>query len=391
MKRFVLVVSFLAISVFALLMVEPFSSSEPPSSHRGSVYHSEAMEGTEDNPLARVEYEWRRLRDPATNQIPPGIAYRELEFVHRMEQEADLHAITQADDWVSRGPYNIGGRTKALAIDVTNEKNILAGSTSSGMFKSTDGGDSWVKTTAPNQLHSVTCIAQNLAAGRESIWYYGTGDRAPYGLGSSADGFHGAHFRGDGIFKSLDGGDSWTQLSSTVSGTASQTDAFDFVYRIVTFGDDGVLAATATGLYASSDGGASWSHPISLDNPEISPSTEVDKGADGTLYATVAGGAPLNGIYRSVDGDNWENISPDDWPGNTARTVIGPAPSNENVVYFFTEMPDGHQQLRKYTDGVGWTDLTRGLPFDAQMLTYGGILLVLRVKPDNEDTIFVGT
>lgn len=391
MKRFAVVVWFLSTCVLALLIVGRYAGSESGQSHRGSVYPSEAVEGTEGNPYARIEYDWMRLRDPATNEIPRGIAHRELEFVHRMDQQAELRPVTSADDWIPRGPYNIGGRTKALAIDVTNENNILAGSTSSGMFKSIDGGSSWVKTTAPNQLQSVTCIAQNEAPGKENIWYYGTGDRSPYGMNSSADGLLNAHYRGDGIFKSTDSGETWTQLSSTVSGTENQTDAFDFVYGIVTFADDGVLAATASGVYTSNDGGASWSHPISLDNPETSPSTEVAKGPDGTLYATVAGNGPNHGVFRSADGEDWENISPGDWPDAAIRTVIAPAPSNADVVYFFLEMSDGHQQLRKYAAGAGWTDLTGGLPFDAQILTFGGVLMVLRVKPDDQDTIFLGT
>ena len=392
MKRTILVVWFLSISVLALLIVDKFSESEPPPTQKGSTYPSEAMEGTAENPRARAEYDWVRLRDPATNRIPRDIAHKELEFVHRMARQADLQAITSADDWVSRGPNNLGGRTKALAIDITNENNILAGSTSSGMFKSTDGGNSWVKTTAPNQLHSVTCIAQNRAAGNEQIWYYGTGDSDPQSIFNSGTGQPGTNsfYRGDGIFKSTDGGDTWTQLPSTVSGTPDQTDPFDFVWSIGTFGEDGVVAATGWGIYRSTDGGQSWERTLGSDGGQLSsPNTEVAVGPNGMIYATVAGDGPDHGVYRSKDAATWEDIT-NDWPESTLRTVIAPSPSDSGVVYFFTEVTPQQQILSKFESGTDWTNLTSGLPFNAQMATFGGTLLVLRVKPDDENTLFLG-
>lgn len=352
-----------------------------------------ASEGTAENPRARIEHDWLRLHDPATGQIPPGIGRRELQFAQRMTRFANQGTLTSADDWIARGPSNVGGRTKALAIDITNEHHILAGSTSSGVFKSTDGGGSWVKTTAPNQIHSLTAIVQNTNPGREHIWYYGTGDRSPSGIVNSAIGQLGTNsfYRGDGIFKSTDGGDTWTQLASTVSGSPDETNTFDFIWGLATFGDDGVLAATPTGVYRSTDGGASWSPSLNFGDNEEYPSTEIAIASDGSVYATIGGAGPDNGVYGSANnGASWDKISPANWPDATTRTVIAPAPSNENVVYFFTEVTDLQQQLRKYEVGVGWTDLTGGLPFNAQIATFGGILMILGVKPDDQNTIFLG-
>lgn len=395
MKLFKLFITSVGILVFALLIIYHFSRSNSSVSQKGSVFNSEASEGTKENPLARLEYEWLRLHNPATKRIPKGVAQKELEFVHQLARQTDLQPVSAADSWITRGPYNIGGRTKALALDILNENVILAGSVSSGMYKSTDGGNSWAKTTAANQLHSLTSIAQNMAPGREHIWYYGTGDRTPTGITNSAMGLFGtnAFYRGDGIFKSVDGGDTWAQLASTISGTADQTDAFDFVWQIVTFGEDGVMAATSSGLFRSTDGGASWTQHLNFgeETPiDTSPSREIAITGDGTFYATIGGNGPNNGIYRSADGESWENISPAGWPEATVRTVMSVAPSNENMIYFFTEVASLEQQLKKYEAGVGWTDLTSSLPFNAQLTTFGGYMLMIYVKPDDEDTIFLG-
>jgi hypothetical protein len=304
--------------------------------------------------------------------------------------QTDKQHQTVTNGWVARGPYHIGGRTKALALDVLNENIILAGCVSSGMWKSTNGGSSWIKTTAPDQLQSVSCIAQNTSVGREHIWYYGTGEYIPGGRGGSASGPGGtdAFYRGDGIFKSVDGGNNWLQLASTVSETAEISDPFDYIWKVATFGDSGVYAATSSGLYVSTNDGESWDHV--LDFGANYPSTEIAVTSTGTGYATIGGIGPDNGIYQCVDGETWENISPVDWPDTTSRTVIGIAPSNENVLYFFTEITYFKQQLRKYEVGVGWTNLTQYLPLDAEMQTYGGNMLIIDVKPDDEDTIFLG-
>lgn len=356
---------------------------------------SQASEGTREDPLARVRYNWLKLRDPSTNQIPKHIRTRERAFMKRSmaKLNGQYHAVTNDHNWMARGPYHIGGRTKALAIDVTNENIILAGGVSSGMWKSIDGGTSWRKTTAPDQIHSVSCIAQNTAPGKEYIWYYGTGEGDIRGGSAAGPLGTNAFYNGDGIFKSVDGGDSWSQIPSTVSGTADEKDPFDFIWKIVAYGEDTVFAATSTGLHKSTDGGNSWDHYLDFgDNEPIDtyPSTEIAVTGQGICYATIGGNGPDNGIYRSVDGELWQNISPPDWPDTTTRTVISVAPSNENIVYFFTCEKYETTRLRKYKDGVGWTDLTVNLPSGGEFSTYSGKMLIVYVKPDDENTIFVG-
>jgi photosystem II stability/assembly factor-like uncharacterized protein len=375
------------ILVIGVVAIAYFLKSVPSTSQRARMIQSEASEGTKEDPHACARYKWLLLRDPATNQIPKDIGRRELEFVKNLASKTSGRQITTDIDWVAKGPCNIGGRTKALAIDVTDESTILAGCVSSGMWRSTDGGASWTKTTAPDQLHSVSCIAQNKHPSNENIWYYGTGE---WGTSSASVPLPaGATYRGDGIFKSTDGGSSWSLLSSTVSETPAVTDAFDFVWKIVTFDENGVYAATSSGLFKSTNGGDSWQHVI--DFGENYPSTDIAMTSMDTCYVAVAGDGTENGIYKSADGENWDNITPMDWPDTTDRTVIAIAPSNENVIYFLTEVAYLKQELRKYEVGVGWTDLSTNLPFGGEMITYGGKMLILYVKPDNDNTLFLGT
>jgi photosystem II stability/assembly factor-like uncharacterized protein len=387
MKRPQLLITFGIVLVIGVVIIVYLLKSGPSTSRRTRIIRSEASEGTEEDPHARVRYKQFLLRNPATNDIPRDIGIRELEFVKKLRSRTMGQGLEVTTEWDARGPCNIGGRTKALALDVTDESTVLAGCVSSGMWKSTDGGASWRKTTAPDQLHSVSCIAQNKAPGNENVWYYGTGE---WGTNSASVPLPaGATYRGDGIFKSTDGGSSWSLLASTVSGTPATTDSFDFVWKIVTFDEEGVYAATSTGLFKSTDGGDSWQHVI--DFGEDYPSTDIAMTSMDTCYAAVAGDGPDNGIYKSADGENWVNITPVDWPASTDRTVIAIAPSNEDVIYFFTEVEHLKQELRKYEAGVGWEDLSVNLPDSGQLITYGGKMLILYVKPDHENTLFLGT
>ena len=354
----------------------------------------EAADGTAENAHARADHEWMRLHDPRTGTIPRGIGLRENEFAARITASTAAAGLRPlARNWGARGPVNIGGRTKALAIDVADENVILAGGVTSGMWRSDDGGASWHKTTRADQLHSVSCIAQSTAGGAQRTWYYGTGE---YGsaMGSSASGpmGSGAVYRGDGVFKSVDGGESWSLLPSTASLTPTVADAFDFVWGLATFGTDGVYAATSTGLWKSGDGGSSWAHV--LDPGSAYPGTEVAVGPSGAAWSTIAGDGPAAGIYRSINGGTWQKLpSPPGWPEKTLRTVIGLVPTNPDKVFFWTAEDDPDQlrtHLYRYVEGSGWADLRPNLPWGGDFTTFGGGMLVLKVKPDDENTLFLG-
>jgi hypothetical protein len=90
-----------------------------------------------------------RNRDPETGMVPEGIFERSVNFANHLPRVADRDY-----NWISKGPYNIGGRTRAFAVDVLNSNHLIAGSVTGGMWNSLNGGESWNKTTVPEQLQS---------------------------------------------------------------------------------------------------------------------------------------------------------------------------------------------------------------------------------------------
>jgi hypothetical protein len=367
-----------------------------------------------------------RLRNPLTNKIPKNIRLKELQFARFLPRKNEFLKSEQSLDWKQRGPFNVGGRTRALAIDITNENIILAGGATGGMWRSTDGGQSFYKTTSPKQLHSVTCIAQDKRKGKQNIWYYGTGE---YFANVNASGFVG-QLSGDGIFKSTNGGKSWEQLPATISSSPTNLyNNFDCVWKIVVDShdtiNDVVYAAVFNGIYRSSNGGLSWTPVLGFDSTNYAEYTDIDISSKGVLYATLSSPSKYKGIWRSEDGIHWTNISPpfknvadsSGWPENFRRTCIGIAPSNENKVFFITQAitniyanpkEDENCRLWSYNyisgDGSGnngiWENKSMNIPvyncrdfFDFELGNYRtqwGYDMYIKVKPDDENVVFLG-
>jgi hypothetical protein len=360
--------------------------------------------GTPDSPDAQLEYEFLMTRDPRTNEVPRDIRGRETRFARALPARgAGVFRIGPSSAtalqplvWTERGPNNVGGRTRAFAVDVANPTTLIAGSVAGGIWRSTDDGASWSLRTGPGQLHGTTCIAQDRRAGKTNTWYVGTGELR----GSTTNATRwGSLYLGDGIFKSTDGGANWTLLPSTSTGTPQTTDPFDYVVNVATNPanaiEDEVLAATYRGVYRSVDGGGSWTLVIAAD----SGYTDVAITPSGAMYAITRTGSNIR-VFRSTNGTAWTLIQPGTFPTSANRIVIGLAPSNPNVVYFFVQGPNaasmnGHQ-FWKYTyvsgngSGAGGTWLNRTANLPPDIFTQGGYDQTIHVKPDDENFVLIG-
>ena len=153
---------------------------------------------TKDDPKARDAYEHTLLRNPATGSIPALIRPKELKFAESLPDKEAIAFRKRMDGlvpdaappitWDSRGPYNIGGRTRSLGIDIDDESVVIAGGVSGSMWRTSNGGATWVNTSNPASLHNSTCLVQDTRPGQRDTWYYGTGEIT----GNSAGGSGGA-------------------------------------------------------------------------------------------------------------------------------------------------------------------------------------------------------
>ena len=183
-------------------------------------------------------------------------------------QQAAIAGVTPgagSGSWTWIGPGNIGGRTRAIVIDPSNPSRMLLGSAGGGIWSSANGGASW--TAVADFLGSLAVSALALSPASPAVVYAGTGE-----------GFYNCDsLRGAGIFKSSDGGTTWGQLAATNPALNSDWLHVNRIAvhptnpRIILAATGGVSAgvrcsdapSSAGGLYRSSDGGASWTKVFS--------------------------------------------------------------------------------------------------------------------------------
>jgi hypothetical protein len=408
MKKAGLPIAIAAFAVLCICSLQLFYKSQPQRVK--NLYGSGEIEGHNEY----LEWQYLRLRNPQTGLIPQNIREKELAFAATLPAYTDANRST---NWQTRGPINLGGRTRALAIDVADENNILAGQVSGGMWRSTNGGQSFSKVIPQLQMQSVSCIAQDKRAGHTSTWYYGTGEH--YGLVSATS--FSSQFSGDGIYKSTDNGVTWNKLPSTASGTPTtlyQKRDFDFVWEMVTnptnTAQEEVYAAVVNGVWRSIDGGTSWTPVLGLDTAAsagISEYTDLAITSTGVLYATVSTGSASKGIWRSTDGLNWVNIMPANFGSSYDRIEMGISPSDENLIYFIAQTPGvgttGHSLWKyRYLSGNGtgaggkWTNLTTNIPDDhctgfytfdfAEYSSQSSYDMYITVHPNDTNIVMLG-
>ena len=168
-----------------LMLSEKEGEETPPGTPEGIPESPESIGEMRDDPRGRRWQEVLQLQDPATGQIPPGIRNREIAFARAIaSRPAQRSAQYSVSSWNSRGLWNVGGRTRALALDASDAtaRTMLAGAISGGIWRTVNEGQSWTLTTADIDLYAPTCLLQDTRAGRTATWYCGTGEY----LGNSA-------------------------------------------------------------------------------------------------------------------------------------------------------------------------------------------------------------
>jgi len=229
--------------------------------------------------------------------------------------------------WHCIGPGNIGGRTRALIIHPTDHNTMIAGGVSGGVWKTTDGGMNWVPLNDFMPNLAVCSLAMDPVD--PSVIYLGTGE-GYYPVSSPTQ--EELFLRGLGIFKTNDGGNTWTHLSQTVNS------GFYYVndLKISSANHLHIFAATQTGVWRSLDGGQNWTLQKPSSGSSLVGCTELAMRTDTsppTLFAAFGSLYP-DGLYRSTDnGDTWIKMSNGFAGVRKGRIALAIAPSDQNRIY----------------------------------------------------------
>lgn len=284
------------------------------------------------------------------------------------DHDIDVGGI-QPSGWTWVGPGNIGGRIRAIVIHPTNPQIMWIGSVSGGIWKTTNAGASWVPQNDFMANLSVGSMA--IDPTNANVIYAGTGEGY----------FNGDSIRGAGVFKTTDGGTTWTQLSSTNNSN------WHYVNRLAISPTNSqiILAATNSGIWRTTDGGSSWSNRLS------SSATDIDfDPTDGNK--AIASGNFGTGVRFSTDaGASWSASTGVPTNGrievaysrSNTSFVYASADNNDGEVYFssdgghsFVLRNGGSNFFNGGSGSQGWYDNTLWVdPTNSNIVIVGGIFL----------------
>ena len=350
-----------------------------PSSSALAPTQQPAVREEQEDPGARARWERLRLQDEH-GRIPPNGLIRayEQKKAMRFRPEAwgeflQAGATTQGIEpenagiqpsiWTWIGPGNIGGRLRSIIIHPTSPNTMWVGSVGGGVWKTTNGGSSWGTTTDFMANLIVSCMA--IDPTNPDVLYAGTGE-----------GFFGDYndLRGNGIFKSTNGGSTWTQLAFT----ANNPDFYKVNRLAISPTDHQVLlAATAAGIFRSTDGGGTWSLPrLTTNGMDI-----LFHPTDGTKC--IAGDGSGHAYYSADRGVTW--MVANGFPQGAGRIELAYARSNPTIVYASVDAGGG-MVFQSTNGGQTYTLKSSGYNY----LAAGYYANAVWVDPTNPNTLVVG-
>lgn len=289
-------------------------------------------------------------------------------------------------NWIEMGPQdNVSGRVRSLLI-LPNTRKAFAGGITGGLWV-TDDIDAGIWRPVNDFFFNlnVSCIAIDPSDPTRNTLYFGTGENMqPASLVNNA-----TEIRGQGIWKSIDGGTTWKQLPSTVNGTALND--FNIVRKILVDRNGNIFASNRKGIYKSSDKGNNWGPSLLI----TAEGNDLDMSSDGTIYATVYPtdytSTRLGKIFKLV-GTDWIELIPNTHSFEVfKRCEIACSPSNDQIIYALVEnlLPSlGRIRLyRSNNKGATWTQVNTtsvtGIdqPFNA---------LSIAIDPNDPNVVFLG-
>lgn len=254
-----------------------------------------------------------------------------------------LSSLNYGINWFEAGPNDVGGRVKTLAVDRNNSNIVIAAGVTGGIWKTMNGGNSWVLKSNLTNNFNITSIVQHPTILNE--WYASSGEYS-----SSANGIRNNFILGSGVlYKSIDNGETWQNVSEPQSPNnyLYLTSRLTISPTTNTF----FVATNGFGIARSTDGGATFSIVLGNSNGTYNIDyyntnfidCEIVVNSNGVLLAELSGELSSGaGFYKSTnDGLTWTNITPSTFTSindnfDIERSVIAFAPSNPNVAYAYT-------------------------------------------------------
>ena len=301
--------------------------------------------------------------------------------------------------WEPLGPSLQGGRIEAIAAAGPGSSTFYVGPGGGNVWKTTNNGMTWEPVFEHESAFAIGDIA--VAPSNADVVWVGTGEVQPRHSGPA--------FAGTGVFKSADAGRTWRPMGLAdthhIGKIVIDPRTPDIVY-VAAMGH-AWSPNTERGVFKTSDGGATWTRSLFVDDRTGAIDLAMDPSDPKILYASlwqmVSG--PTSGIYKTVDaGRTWTKLGNGLPSGSLGRSNLDVARSNPRVVYAFLDnaapgpaAPPGGGRARPTIGGEVYRSDDKGASWrrvntdDIYQVfgIYGWKFCDIRVAPDNENEIYI--
>ena len=301
-----------------------------------------------------------------------------------------MEKVLQSLDFRNIGPTR-GGRCIAVTAHPTNQALFYMGTTGGGVWKSDDAGTYW-QNVSDGFFKRASVGAIAVAPSDPNVIYVGMGESTIRGNVS----------HGDGIYKSTDGGQSWTNVGlgqiQNIGRVAVHPNNPDLVY-VAAFGR-AWGPSSDRGLYRSQDGGATWDRVLYISDRAGANFVTLDPHNPRIVYVCfwdaqrgpyyLDSGGPGSGIYKSTDGgDSWERL--DDKPGmpegDKGKMEVAVSAREGRLWAIVESQPEMQKNgiYRSEDGGQNWQHLTSDTNLTGRPWYFNHI----RADPQDADTLWV--
>ncbi|MCX6550049.1 MAG: glycosyl hydrolase, partial [Acidobacteria bacterium] len=254
------------------------------------------------------------------------------------------------------GPAVMAGRISDIAIHPKRRHVWYVTAGSGGVWKTENAGTTWTPIFDSQGSYSIGCVTIDPST-PDTIWV---------GTGENVSGRHVGI--GDGVYKSLNGGKTWTNMGLRQSDHISRILVDPRNSSVIYVAAEGPLWSSGgeRGLYKSTDGGVTWAPSLEINKDTGVASAELDPSNPDIVYAAAyqrrrsvaafVGGGPDSGIYKSMDaGKTWRKLTVGLPGGDIGKIGLAVSPIDPRIVYATVEAsPDERGFYRSTDKGESW-------------------------------------
>jgi len=258
------------------------------------------------------------------------------------------------------GPALTSGRISDIAIDPENHDTWYVAAASGGVWKTTNHGTTFSPIFDGYDSYSIGCVTI-APSNNNTIW-----------VGSGENNNQRSVAFGDGVYKSLDGGKSFKNMGLKSSEHIGKIIVHPTNENIIWVAAYGPVWSSGgeRGVYKSTDGGETWTKTLDISENTGIAEIAIDPNDPNTLYAsahqrrrrewTYIGGGPESGLHKSTDGGmTWKQINKGLPDGQMGRIGIAVSPVDSDYIYAIVEArEDKGGFFRSTNKGESWTKMS---------------------------------